>query len=126
MTYPAKTIFVFGLYLLGLGVVLMLVPNVLLSVFRISATSEVWIRIVGMLVLEFGVCYVVAAQKNWEGFIALTVPLRVSVMVFFAAFVFFLKAPTALLLFGATDLAFALWTWSATRKGGAGNARSVA
>ena len=126
MTYPAKTIFVFGLYLLGLGAVLVLAPNLLLSVFRITGTSEVWIRVVGMLVLEFGVCYVVAAQKNWEGFIALTVPLRFSVMVFFAAFVFFANAPMALLLFGATDLAFALWTWNATRQSGASNVRSVA
>jgi hypothetical protein len=126
MTYPAKTIFVFGLYLLGLGVVLVLVPNLLLSVFRIPATSEVWIRVVGVLVLEFAVCYVVAAQKNWEGFIAITVPLRLSVMVFFAAFVFLVDAPSALLLFGATDLAFALWTWNAIRKSGAANVRSVA
>ena len=126
MTYPAKTIFVFGLYLLGLGVVLVLVPNLLFSVFRIPATSEVWIRIVGVLVLEFSVCYVLAARKNWEGFIALTVPLRLSVMVFFTAFVFLLDAPPALLLFGATDLAFALWTWSACRKGGGAKVRSVA
>ena len=126
MTYPAKTIFVFGLYLLGLGVVLVLEPNLLLAVFRIPVTSEVWIRVIGMLVLEFGVCYVVAAQKNWEGFIALTVPLRLSVMVFFAAFVFLVHAPPALLLFGAADLAFALWTWSAIRKRGAANVQSLA
>jgi hypothetical protein len=126
MTSPAKTIFVFGLYLLGLGVVLVLEPNLLLSVFRIPVTSEVWIRVIGVLVLEFGVCYVVAAQKNWEGFIALTVPLRLSVMVFFAAFVLLLNAPPALLLFGAADLAFALWTWNAIRRRGAPNAGSVA
>jgi hypothetical protein len=118
MSYPARTVFVFGLYLLGLGVVLVLMPNLLFSVFRIPATSEIWIRVVGVLVLEFSVCYILAAQRNWEGFIAITVPLRLSVMFFFAAFVFLVAAPTALLLFGATDLAFALWTWSALRKSG--------
>jgi len=126
MTYPARTIFVFGLYLLGLGVVLVLAPNLLLSVFRIPPTSEIWVRIVGVLVLEFAACYIVAGQKNWEGFIAITIPLRCAVMVFFAAFVFLLNAPVAFLLFGATDLAFALWTWSATRKVGTSNVRSVA
>ena len=126
MTYPARTIFVFGVYLLGLGVALVLVPNLLFSVFRIPPTSEIWIRIVGTVVLEFGVCYVVAARKNWEGFIAITVPLRASVMLFFAAFVFLASAPTALLLFGATDLAFALWTWSAIRKGSVSNVPSPA
>ena len=125
MTHPAKTLFVFGLYLLGLGVALVLVPNLLLSAFGIPGTSEVWIRVVGVLVLEFSGCYIVAARKNWEGFIAITVPLRLSVMAFFAAFVFLIGAPSALLLFGATDLAFALWTWNAIRKGGA-NERSVA
>ena len=126
MTYPAKTLFVFGVYLLGLGVVLVLDPNLLLSLFRVAATAEIWIRVVGMLVLEFGVCYVVAAQKNWAGFIALTVPLRLSVMVFFAAFVFLAHAPAALLLFGAADLAFALWTWSAIRKGAPAPSPAVA
>ena len=126
MTYPARTVFVFGIYLLGLGVTLVLVPNLLFSVFQIPATSEVWIRTVGVLVLEFAVCYLLAARRNWQGFIALTVPLRMSVMVFFAAFVFLVGAPPALLLFGATDLAFAVWTWSAIRKSGSSSARSVA
>ena len=116
MTYPAKTVLVFGLYLLGLGAMLVLAPNFLLSLFRIPATPEVWIRVVGMLVLELGVFYVVAAQRNWQGFIALTVPLRLSVIVFFAAFVFLGDAPTMLLLFGATDFAFAVWTWTANRR----------
>ena len=126
MSYPAKTLFVFGLYLLGLGVALVLQPNLLLSLFGIAPTSEVWIRVIGMLVLEFGVCYVVAARKNWEGFIALTIPLRLSVMLFFATFVFLVQAPPALLLFGAVDVAFALWTWSAFRKGGTSAVRSTA
>jgi hypothetical protein len=123
MTYPAKTVLVFGIYLLGLGTALVLVPNLLLSLFQISATSEVWIRVVGMLVLELGVFYVAAARKNWQGFIALTVPMRLSVIVFFAAFVFLANAPTMLLLFGATDFAFAAWTWTATRTMALSNAR---
>lgn len=115
MTYPAKTVLAFGLYLLGLGALLVLAPNLLLSAFGIPATPEVWIRVVGMLVLELGVCYVAAARGNWQGFIQLTIPLRLSVIFFFAAFVLLARAPSTLVLFGAADFAFALWTWTATR-----------
>jgi hypothetical protein len=68
-----------------------------------------------MLVLELGVFYVVAARGNWQGFILLTIPLRLSVIFFFAAFVLLANAPATLILFGVTDFAFALWTWTATR-----------
>ena len=115
MTYPAKTLFVFGLYLLGLGTVLVLVPNLLLSVFSIPQTTEVWIRVVGMLVLFLGIYDVGAARGNWTSFIALSVPIRLSVIAFFAAFIFLAGAPAMLLLFGAVDFAFALWTWTALK-----------
>jgi hypothetical protein len=41
--------------------------------------------------------------------------LRASVIFFFAAFVSAGLAPLVLMLFGAVDLAFALWTWRALR-----------
>ena len=112
MSNSARSLFVFGVYLLGLGGALILAPNMLLVIFDIAPTTEVWIRVVGMLVLFLGV-YDISAAKGWSGLIALSVPLRMSVIVFFAGFVLLLGAPKMLLLFAVVDFAFALWTWSA-------------
>jgi len=117
MSKPARTIFVFGIYLLVLGVALVTVPNLLLGVFGIPATREVWIRVVGMLVLILGCYYVQAArhEAEWKAFIRMTVPMRMSVIVFFAGFVAAGLVTPMILLFAVIDFAAAAWTWLALR-----------
>jgi hypothetical protein len=113
---PAKTVFVFGVYLLLLGSLLVIAPNLLLGWFRIVATAEVWIRVVGMLVLLFGAYYVLAALADVRAFMRWSVPLRASVPVFLLAFVLTGLAPPVLILFGLIDLAGAGWTgWALWR-----------
>jgi hypothetical protein len=51
MSKSALSVFVFGLYLLVVGIVMLVVPNFLLGLFSIPSTTEVWIRVAGMLVL---------------------------------------------------------------------------
>lgn len=100
----------FGVYLLALAVVLLAVPNVLLALFGIPPTSEVWIRVVGMLVAFLGyydVRYGAVADRR---FLELSVHTRVTVPAFFLAFVVFAGAPWQLLLFGMVDLAGSIWT----------------
>jgi hypothetical protein len=54
MGASARSVLVFGVYLLGLGLVLLIVPNMLLSLFGMPTTTEVWVRVVGMLVIFLG------------------------------------------------------------------------
>jgi hypothetical protein len=112
---PAMSVAVFGAYLLTLGAVLIIAPNLLLGWFRMAPTTEVWIRIVGMLVLFLGTYYVLAALSEVRAFFRWTVPLRFCVLVFFAGFVLSGHAPAVLLLFGVTDVAGACWTAWALR-----------
>lgn len=116
MTHAGRSLFAFGIYMLGLGMVLLVAPNFLLGMFGFPPTAEVWIRVVGMLVLFLGIYDVGAALGNWAGFIAASVPIRFSVIAFFGGFVVLLGAPATLLLFGVVDAVFALWTWSALRR----------
>src|SRR5713226_1616926 len=51
MSQAEKSLFVFGIYLSGLGVVLLFFPNLLLRFFGVPPTNEVWIRINGMFVI---------------------------------------------------------------------------
>ena len=116
MGQAAKSLFVFGIYLCGLGLILLLVPNLILQVFGVPPTNEVWIRINGMFVLCLSFYYVQVARNELTNFIRWTVWTRIAVILFLAAFVLFVSAPKALLLFGLIDLLSAIWTWFALKE----------
>jgi hypothetical protein len=116
MSRAAKSLFVFGIYLCGLGLILLLVPNLILQAFWAPPTSEVWIRINGMLVLCLSFYYVQTARNELTIFIRWTVWARIAVIFYFVAFVLLVSAPKALLLFGLIDLSAAIWTWLALKK----------
>lgn len=116
MSRAAVSLFVFGIYLLGLGGLLMVIPNTFLSLFGLPPTHEVWIRVVAMLVLILGCYDVLSARAELTSFFRWSVWLRGSVIVFFGAFVALGMVQPVLLLFGAVDLAAAAWTALALRK----------
>jgi len=115
MSSSARSVFVFGIYLLLIGLGFLIVPNTMLGLFGIPATSEPWIRVVGMLLLLLAFYYTQAARVELTDFFRWTVPARASVIVFFAAFVLLGYAPAALIMFGVVDLLGAIWTWLSLR-----------
>ncbi|MCA1558449.1 MAG: hypothetical protein LC731_07920 [Acidobacteria bacterium] len=119
MSRAAKSLFVFGIYLCGLGLILLFVPNLILQLFAVPPTQEVWIRINGMFVLCLSFYYIQAARNELTMFIRWTIWARIAVIFYFAAFVLLVSAPKALLLFGLIDLLAAIWTWLALKKDGA-------
>ncbi|WDH52277.1 hypothetical protein PUP75_25590 [Pseudomonas chlororaphis] len=115
MSHPGKSVLVFGLYMLVLGAALVLAPNLLLPLFGFVLSDEVWIRVMGQLALYLGVYYVWAGYTERREFMALTVAIRLSVPVFFAAFVAAGLVSPVLLLLALPDLCGALWTWRALK-----------
>ena len=115
MSNSARSVFVFGLYLVVLGIVLLVAPNFLLGMFFLPSTTEVWIRVVGMLLLFLAFYYIQAARKGMTDFFQWTVYVRSTVIVFFAVFVLLGFASPPLILFGVVDLLGAIWTGLALR-----------
>jgi len=117
MSRAAKSIFYFGIYVLLLGGILIVAPNVLLNIFKVPETSEVWIRVAGVMVLLIGYYYVRAAtdEKGLTKFFRWTIYTRSSVIVFFSIFVLLNYVQPILILFGVFDLAGAIWTALALR-----------
>ena len=113
MSRPARSLFVFGMYLAALGVFLLLFPNLLLRIFGAAPTNEIWIRINGMFVMCLAYYYIQTARYELTVFIGWTVWARAAVTVYFVAFVLLAGAPKALLLFGLVDLLSATWTFVA-------------
>ena len=106
----------FGVYLIlvaGLG--LIFVPHFMLGMFGLSAGDDAWVRMVGMLASIIGAYYLVAATTGAQEIIRWSIPLRV----YAASFMVFLfisgTLPVGILLFAATDLAGAMWTWAALK-----------
>jgi len=110
MSKSARSVFVFSLYLFVLGIILIVIPNNLLDMFSMPKTNEVWIRVVGMLVLILGFYYFQASRSEIKIFFQWTVYVRIAVLLFFIAFVLLGFAPPILILFGFIDAIAALWT----------------
>lgn len=117
MSKAARSVYVFSFYLFALGIVLIAVPNLLLTTFGMEETREVWVRIVGMLVLILGYYYNGAARQGLTTFFRWTVHARLAVLAFLIAFVALGFAPPVLIVFGAIDAAAAGWTAAALRAG---------
>lgn len=115
MSKPAFTLKAFGIYLLVLGVGLTAVPNLMLSAFGMPLTTEVWLRVVGILVFNIGIYYIYAAKCEARAFFQASVYTRCLVMAAFIAFAALGLAPPMLVLFGAADLLGGIWTQWALR-----------
>ncbi|MCK5247137.1 hypothetical protein KAR02_09575 [Candidatus Bipolaricaulota bacterium] len=116
MSKAARSSFVFGIYLVLLGLFLLIAPNTLITFFGLPAANDVWIRVVGMLLFLLSYYYIQAARKNLTDFFRWSVVARASVIVFFAVFVILDLVKPILLLFGGVDLLAAVWTHLALRK----------
>lgn len=115
MSPAARSLQVFGIYLLGLAAALIFAPNLLLGLFGVPPTQEIWIRVLGLLVGILGAYDLVAATRSLTPLYLPTVVARAIVFVAFLAFVLLRMAPWQLVLFGIVDLLGALWTWKAMR-----------
>ncbi|MBN2145749.1 MAG: hypothetical protein JW726_00115 [Anaerolineales bacterium] len=115
MSRSAKSVFYFGVYIALLGVLLIFSPNTLLELVNLPPTNDVWIRLVGMLLIFMGFFYIQAARHNLVPFFKWTLATR-GVAIFFVLG-FWLSGLTSwiILAFWLGDLAGLLWTWISLR-----------
>ena len=116
MSAAAKSIVGYGIYLVGQGLVLLLVPNVALQLFGLPAALDVWVRVTGMTVTFFGMYYFVAARYEWRPFFVTTLFTRLAVPLVFAIFAATSLAAWNIMLFTPADILFTAWTWWALRR----------
>jgi hypothetical protein len=109
-TFSAR---VFAVYVFAVSTVLVVAPNVLLSLFGIAPTSEVWIRVVGVLAFNIGIYAWVGARHR--PFLEASVYTRGLVFAAFLVFALLGLVSPLIVLFGLVDLAGGLWTWAALK-----------
>jgi hypothetical protein len=116
MSKAALSLRVFSLYLFVLGLVLVVDPNLLLRLFGIPPTGEIWIRIVGMIVLILGYYDFMASRIDDIAFFRWSVHARLFAAILMTIFVATGSAPTILMVFGLVDAAAAAWTAMSLRQ----------
>jgi len=109
-TFSAR---VFAVYVFAVSSVLVVAPNVLLSLFGIASTSEVWIRVAGVLAFNIGIYAWIGARHR--PFLEASVYTRALVCAAFVVFALLGLASPMIVLFGLIDLAGGLWTWAALK-----------
>jgi hypothetical protein len=110
MSYAAKSILVFGIYMVLSGLGFLADPNTPMAMFGFPTTNEPWIRVVGILMIILGYYYIQSARNEVTYFFRLTVHARPFVLLCFIVLVIMGVAKPMLIVFGVIDLVGAIWT----------------
>ena len=116
MSNVAKSVYIFGIYLLLAGLALFVFPNETISILGLPTTDEVWIHLVGLLTFILGVFFTHMAKKNSQDFFFVSMFGRAIFIVGVCYLVFVWAAPYPLLLFALVDLLGLLWTFVTYKK----------
>jgi len=115
MTSAGRSVFVFGIYVLVMGLAVTFAPAAILALLRFPPAADEWIRMVGLLSLVVGVYDVVSGRSNAMANIRASVPIRFGFATGCCALVALRMMPLSLLPIAAIDVAGAVWTAVALR-----------
>jgi hypothetical protein len=110
MTPAARSVFVFGVYVLAVGILVTFAPAAVLRLLQFPPAADEWIRMVGILSLVIGAYDVVSGRSNAQANIRASVPIRIGFAAGCCALVAFGFMPAQLLPLAAIDVAGAVWT----------------
>ena len=118
MSKSAKSVFIYGIYLAINGLMLLLVPNVLLNSLGIEPTTEVWIRLAGILLMAIAAYYILAAKYELIVIMKATAFIRFTIIFFFTAFVLLRLVSSSIIIISVIDFLGGAWTFLMLRKEG--------
>ncbi|WNH10111.1 hypothetical protein [Thalassobellus suaedae] len=118
MSQSAKSVFIYAIYLSLIGLMLLFVPNVLLNLFGIEPTSEVWIRFEGILLMATAIFYFIGAKYELILILKTTAFIRFTVIVFFTAFVMLELVSSRIIIISVIDFLGGAWTYLMLKKEG--------
>jgi hypothetical protein len=119
MSRAARSVLVFGAYIVGLGLLLATAPALVVGPFGFPEPQEPWIRVLGVVVFVLGCYYAQAARQEVTAFFRWTVWGRCVILAGFTLLVVAGQVAPALVLFGVVDAAGAAWTALELRGSGA-------
>jgi hypothetical protein len=114
MTRAGRSVFLFGWYLVVIGALAAVTPNLLLRPLGLPSTDEPWLRILGTVLVALAGYYLVCGRRDDLLFARLTIFARlfVSAGLVLVAVIY---GHWQIALFAIPDTAGALWTASTLR-----------
>lgn len=104
------------IYVLISGLQLLFIPNFLLVTFGLEPTSEIWIRILGMLVLALSFYYYAIYKNGGKEVVRATVQGRLFFCTGLSILVIMGMVKPVLMIFAIIETGLSLWTLSEMRK----------
>ena len=105
-----------AVYVILTGLQLIFVPNMLLSMFGFEPTSEIWIKVLGIVILPLSAVYYAISKQGNEESLRATIISRGFVGLGFILLALSGQAKMNLILFAGIDIATAVWTWMEMKK----------
>jgi hypothetical protein len=105
-----------AVYVILTGLQLIFIPNMLLNMFGFDTTSEIWIKVLGIVILPLSIVYHAIGKSGNEEAIRATIWSRLFVGVGFTLLALSGQAKLNLILFAGIDIATAVWTWFELKK----------
>ncbi|MEQ9310653.1 MAG: hypothetical protein RLN90_14445 [Balneolaceae bacterium] len=110
MDAPTLSIFIWGIYVILIGVLLLFMPGKTLILFGHEKPKDHWIRVVGIMALSLGYFYLNSAQNEVYSFYWASIYARIVGLIGFSGLVVFKIAKPKIILFGIIDAIGASWT----------------
>jgi hypothetical protein len=107
-----------SIYVVLTGLQLIFVPNMMLNMFGFDSTSEIWIKVLGIVVMSLSVMYYTISKSGSEDVVRATMFARLFVGVGFTLLALTGQAKPTLILFAGIDIVTAVWTWFELKKKG--------
>jgi len=118
MSRAAMSIFIFGIYVIFLGITFLFVPEIMFLMLAYPTPPDIVSHILGMVFLLLAYLYIRAGldEVGMKKFFMWSVHTRATVIIFLSVFAALQLVSPLAIMFGAIDLAAALWTFWALRK----------
>ena len=107
------SIFIWGIYVILIGVLLLFIPSKTLILFGHEKPKDHWIRVVGIMALSLGYFYLNSAHNEVYSFYWASIYARIFGLIGFSGLVVFKIAKPKIILFGLIDAMGAAWTLAA-------------
>ena len=111
MDRVSKSILVFGLYSMLMGIVLLFLPNIVLPLFNLPVSGEPWLNLLGFVLMCSSYYYIRSALSGNRQFALYTTQTRFAAPIIVAYLITAGKADWHFLSFGIVDGLGGLWTW---------------
>jgi hypothetical protein len=117
MTTAARSVQLFGIYLLFTGAFILVDPMDFLGLVRLPPPTDPWLRVLGVPMMAHGLAFIASARSELTGYLRISVWIRFFSFSCLTALVVLRLVPPVVILFAFMDAAGAVWTWRLLPRG---------